>query len=99
MDSDPGDLALLVDHDERALGHAAGVAHAEEVHDLALRIEVREQGIADAELFRPGGERVAGIPTDAPHLRVRGAEPRPRSLIPRRLRPPRGTQRDRAGRP
>src|SRR5690242_12999070 len=74
MDVNPDNFARLIYNEERAFGHACGMARAVEVGHVALRIEIAEQRIIDVQLLGPSDERVTGIHADTKHLRIIGVE-------------------------
>ena len=62
---DVPDVALLVDADYSAMGHAVGIEDAVLLGDLTVRVEVAEQRKVDATLPLEGLERPRAIYADA----------------------------------
>jgi len=75
MDLYVADFAGFVNHEQGTLWHAALVTHAIEVGDLALRIEVRQQGKRHAILLGPGIERISPVHANAGNQGIMLVEP------------------------
>lgn len=80
------DHAVFVDDKDGALAVTLGPQHAKQVGDLAVRVEIAQQGVGDAaQALRPGCQTRYTVNADTQDLGIYPVEPVERDLVGRDL--------------